>query len=47
MGATIVYHAVNMPYPRWIRTQPPVMDGLIDAAGTADTTLRWYAGYPA
>jgi nucleoside-diphosphate-sugar epimerase len=38
-GATVVYHAVNVPYPAWAETLPPVMDGLIDAAGAAGATL--------
>jgi nucleoside-diphosphate-sugar epimerase len=38
-GATVVYHAVNVPYPAWTETLPPVMAGLIDAAGTAGATL--------
>jgi nucleoside-diphosphate-sugar epimerase len=38
-GATVVYHAVNVPYPTWAETLPPVMDGLIDAAGAAGATL--------
>ena len=25
-GATVVYHAVNVPYPAWAETLPPVMD---------------------
>jgi nucleoside-diphosphate-sugar epimerase len=38
-GAAVVYHAVNVPYPAWTETLPPVMDGLIDAAGAAGATL--------
>jgi nucleoside-diphosphate-sugar epimerase len=38
-GATVVYHAVNVPYPAWSETLPPVMDRLIDAAGAAGATL--------
>ncbi|MDQ3227007.1 MAG: NAD-dependent epimerase/dehydratase family protein [Chloroflexota bacterium] len=38
-GATVVYHAVNVPYPEWTKTLPPVMDGLIAAAGAARATL--------
>jgi nucleoside-diphosphate-sugar epimerase len=38
-GATVVYHAVNVPYPAWAETLPPVMDGLIGAAGAAGATL--------
>jgi nucleoside-diphosphate-sugar epimerase len=38
-GATVVYHAVNVPYPAWAETLPPVVDGLIDAAGAAGATL--------
>src|SRR5688572_7298378 len=38
-GATVVYHAVNVPYPAWPETLPPVMDGLIDAAAAAGATL--------
>src|SRR4051812_27045267 len=38
-GASVVYHAVNVPYPAWTETLPPVMDGLIDAAGAVGATL--------
>jgi nucleoside-diphosphate-sugar epimerase len=38
-GAAVVYHAVNVPYPAWAGALPPVMDGLIDAAGAAGATL--------
>jgi nucleoside-diphosphate-sugar epimerase len=38
-GAAVVYHAINVPYPAWVETLPPVMDGLIDAAGAAGATL--------
>jgi nucleoside-diphosphate-sugar epimerase len=38
-GASVVYHAVNVPYPAWPAALPPVMDGLIAAAGAADATL--------
>jgi nucleoside-diphosphate-sugar epimerase len=38
-GATTVYHAVNVPYPQWTETLPPVMEGLIGAAGAAGATL--------
>jgi nucleoside-diphosphate-sugar epimerase len=38
-GAAVVYHAVNVPYPAWTETLPPVMDGLIGAASAAGATL--------
>jgi len=38
-GANVVYHAVNVPYPDWLAVLPPVMAGLIAAAGAADATL--------
>src|SRR5215216_5718909 len=38
-GATVVYHAVNVPYPAWVEALPPVMDALIGAAGAAGATL--------
>jgi nucleoside-diphosphate-sugar epimerase len=38
-GATVVYNAVNVPYPQWAGALPPVMDGLIEAAGAAGATL--------
>jgi nucleoside-diphosphate-sugar epimerase len=38
-GATVVYHAVNVPYPAWEETLPPVMDALIEAAEAAGATL--------
>lgn len=38
-GASVVYHAVNVPYPAWPEALPPVMDELIAAAGAADATL--------
>lgn len=38
-GATIVYHAVNVPYPAWAEALPPVMDGLIGAASAAGAKL--------
>ena len=38
-GASIVYHAVNVPYPDWPAVLPPVMAGLIAAAAAAEATL--------
>lgn len=38
-GAAVVYHCVNVPYPRWPEALPPVMDSVIAAAGAADATL--------
>lgn len=38
-GASVVYHAVNVPYPAWPTALPPAMDGLIAAAGAVDATL--------
>jgi nucleoside-diphosphate-sugar epimerase len=38
-GASVVYHAVNVPYPAWPDVLPPVMDTLIAAAGAANATL--------
>src|SRR4051794_5344992 len=38
-GAAVVYHAVNVPYPAWAETLPPVLDGLIEAAGAVGATL--------
>src|SRR3954447_23320820 len=38
-GASVVYPAVNVPSPAWTETLPPVMDGLIDAAGAVGATL--------
>jgi nucleoside-diphosphate-sugar epimerase len=38
-GASVVYHAVNVPYPAWPAALPPVMAGLIAAAGAADAPL--------
>ncbi|MGK7312946.1 MAG: NAD-dependent epimerase/dehydratase family protein [Candidatus Longimicrobiales bacterium M2_2A_002] len=38
-GAVVVYHCVNVPYPRWTETLPGVMDSVIAAAGAADATL--------
>ena len=38
-GAGVVYHCVNVPYPRWTETLPGVMDSVIAAAGAADATL--------
>lgn len=38
-GASVVYHAVNVPYPAWPQVLPPVMSSLIAAAGAANATL--------
>lgn len=38
-GAAVIYHAVNVPYPAWAETLPPVMDGLIGAAEASGATL--------
>lgn len=38
-GASVVYHAVNVPYPAWLEALPPVMTSLIAAAGTVNATL--------
>lgn len=38
-GASVIYHAVNVPYPAWPEVLPPVMETLIAAAGAANATL--------
>ena len=38
-GASVIYHAVNVPYPTWPAVLPPAMAALIAAAGAADATL--------
>ncbi|MDX1674241.1 MAG: NAD-dependent epimerase/dehydratase family protein [Longimicrobiales bacterium] len=38
-GAAVVYHCVNVPYPKWTPVLPGVMDSVIAAAESADATL--------
>ena len=38
-GAAVVYHCVNVPYPRWTETLPGVMDSVIAAAEAVDAAL--------
>ena len=38
-GATVVYHAVNVPYPQWSTSLVPLAHTLIDAAAAAGAKL--------
>jgi nucleoside-diphosphate-sugar epimerase len=38
-GAAVIYHAVNVPYPAWQATLPPVMDVVIAAAADSGARL--------
>lgn len=38
-GAVVVYHCVNVPYPKWTTVLMRVMDSVIAAAEAADATL--------
>jgi nucleoside-diphosphate-sugar epimerase len=38
-GATVVYHAVNVPYPAWSERLPPIMEALIEGAAATGVTL--------
>ncbi len=38
-GATVVYNCANAPYTDWAAKFPPIMAGLIDAAGAAGAKL--------
>ena len=37
--AAVIYHCVNVPYPQWHATLPPVMDSVIAAAESAAARL--------
>jgi len=38
-GATVVYHAANVPYPEWAATLPRMMEALIAGAASAGAKL--------
>lgn len=38
-GATVVYHAANVPYAEWADKLGPMMEGIIGAASAADAKL--------
>jgi nucleoside-diphosphate-sugar epimerase len=38
-GAGVIYHAVNVPYPRWLEMLPPILENLIAAAASANARL--------
>lgn len=38
-GATVAYHAVNVPYQDWAERLPPIMAALIDGAASTGTRL--------
>jgi nucleoside-diphosphate-sugar epimerase len=38
-GATVVYHCANPPYARWPELHPPLMEAIIEGAGSAGARL--------
>jgi nucleoside-diphosphate-sugar epimerase len=38
-GASVIYHAVNVPYNEWEQTLPTIMDNLIEAAASSGARL--------
>ncbi|MBI5650145.1 MAG: NAD-dependent epimerase/dehydratase family protein [Chloroflexi bacterium] len=38
-GATVVYNATNVPYPEWLEKFPPILDGVIEGAASANAKL--------
>jgi nucleoside-diphosphate-sugar epimerase len=38
-GASVVYHCVNLPYEKWSKGLPPIMDNLIDATSAVNARL--------
>lgn len=38
-GATVIYHCANPPYARWPELHPPLMDAVIEGAGSAGARL--------
>ena len=38
-GASVIYHAVNVPYPQWFEMLPPMMENFIAAAETEHARL--------
>ena len=38
-GASVIYHAVNVPYPQWQETLPTIMDNFIATAEAEDASL--------
>jgi nucleoside-diphosphate-sugar epimerase len=38
-GAGVIYHAINVPYDRWLEVLPAIMENLIAAAASANARL--------